>query len=313
MRIAFYDDYALGVVTELGIVDVSGVTAGIPAAHPQDVINAVIVDWETYRPRFEAALNAGAAVPLDSVRLRAPLPRPANIDCMAVNYIEPIMPEPAPINAFLKSSSTVIGPGDTMVLQDTPAAAFEAEPELGVVIGRTGQNIPAAEAFDYVFGYTNVIDGSARGLPPNREVFYQTKSQATSCPIGPTIVTKDEIGDPQDLMVRLWNNGDLKHEFSTAEMAHKIARCIEFVSHVHPIGPGDVIATGTSHGGLHALHDGDVVTLECEGLGRLTVNIRDDLHRTWDRRSLGERVQLGLPIGPPEQLTGTYAPAIAGA
>ncbi|MCL3819397.1 fumarylacetoacetate hydrolase family protein [Aeromicrobium wangtongii] len=311
MRITFYDDYVLGVVTEGGIVDVSEVTTHIPAAHPQDVINAVIAGWTTYGPRIEAIAAAGSPVPLSSVRLRAPLPRPQNIDCMAVNYIEDILPEAAPINGFLKSSSTVIGTGETFVLYDTPATAFEAEPELGIVIGKAGHRIAAADAFDHIFGYTNVIDGSARGFPPHSNSFYQMKSQATSCPIGPTIVTKDEVPDPQALRVRMWNNGVLKNDFTTADMAHTIARCVEFVSHIHPVGPGDVIATGTNHGGLHALHDGDVLILECEGLGQLIVNVQDDLRRTWDRRNVTERVAEGLPIAPPTQLTGKYAPAPA--
>ena len=135
----------------------------------------------------------------------------------------------------------------------------------------------------YVFGYTNFIDGSARGLQPPGNTFYQMKSRDTFAPIGPYIVTADEIKDPHKLQVRLWNNGTLKQNYNTDDMAHKIPRCIEFVSSIHTLEPGDMLATGTNHRGLHAFQDGDEVELEIEGLGRLRVNVRDDLKRTWPR------------------------------
>ncbi|MCX7384680.1 MAG: fumarylacetoacetate hydrolase family protein [Alphaproteobacteria bacterium] len=106
----------------------------------------------------------------------------------------------------------------------------------------------AADAMDYVFGYTCFIDGSARGVP----AFYQMKSRETFAPIGPWIVTADEIANPQNLQVKLWNNGEIKQNFNTDDMAHKIARCIEWVSSVHTLLPGDILATGTNHRGLHA-------------------------------------------------------------
>ncbi|MCL3819405.1 fumarylacetoacetate hydrolase family protein [Aeromicrobium wangtongii] len=310
MKLAFFDDYRLGVLTDDGIVDVSAVVKDVPAAHPQDVMNAVIEHWSTYRGSIAEAASAGSAVPVDSVRLRAPLPRPTNIDCMAVNYIEEFLPEKAPADGFLKSSSTVIGPGDSFVMQDLPGTVWEAEAELAVVIGKHGQNIPAAEAMDYVFGYTNLIDGSVRGLPGTRGVFYLMKAQATSCPIGPTITTADEIDDPQNLAIRLWNSGELMQDFNTSTMAHSIAECIEFVSSLHPIGPGDIIATGTNHDGLHPLNGGDELTLEVEGLGPLTIRVEDPLGRTWVRQTHGERRRAGLD-GMSSQATGKYADAPA--
>ena len=156
-----------------------------------------------------------------------------------------------------------------MVLPDVPATHFEGEAELAVIIGKRGANIKAADAMSYVFGYTNFIDGSARGLKPPGNTFYQMKSRDTFAPIGPYIVTADEIKDPHKLQVRLWNNGTLKQNFNTDDMAHKIPRCIEFVSSIHGLEPGDVLATGTNHRGLHAFQNGDKVELEIDGLGRL--------------------------------------------
>ena len=101
------------------------------------------------------------------MRIRPPLPKPTNIDCMAVNYMEDgTRSAPAPINAFHKSPIAIIGNGDTMVLPDAPATIFEGEAELAVIIGKRASNVSAADAMDYIFGYTNFIDGSARGLPP---------------------------------------------------------------------------------------------------------------------------------------------------
>ena len=306
MKLAFFDELRLGVVRDHVIFDVSAVTAEIPAVHPQDVLRAVIEDWDHWRPRLDSAADHGHGLPLEAVAVRPPVPRPLNIDCMAVNYLEGgTLAALPPISAFHKTPNAIIGPGDTMVLPDVPATIFEGEAELALVVGKSGKDVPLAEAMDYVFGYTNLIDGSARGLP-GTNVFYQRKSRDTFCPIGPFLVTKDEIADPQNLAVRLWNNGELMQDFRTSDMAHSIPRCVAFISSVHTIEPGDLIATGTNHGGLNPFMDGDEIELEIEGLGRLLVSVRDDLKRTWKRETRHDRQAAGK-AGTTPQLTGTYA------
>jgi 2-keto-4-pentenoate hydratase/2-oxohepta-3-ene-1,7-dioic acid hydratase in catechol pathway len=190
-----------------------------------------------------------------------------------------------------------------------PALIFEGEAELALVIGKRASRVRAADAMSYVFGYVNFIDGSARGLPPAGNVFYQMKSRDTFAPIGPYLVTADEIPDPQRRQIRLWVNGALKQNFNTSDMAHNIPRCIEWVSSIHALEPGDVLATGTNHRGLSGFQDGDLIELETEGLGRLHLHIRDELERTWSRDTRLEHKQKGLegPFTP--QLTGKYAPA----
>ena len=217
--------------------------------------------------------------------------------------------EPAPINAFHKSSGAIIGDGDTMVLPDVPASIFEGEAEVAVVIGKTANRVSAANAMDHVFGYMNFIDGSARALPPPGNTFFQVKSRETFAPIGPWLVTADEIADPQKLQVRLSVNGTVKQNFNTDDMAHKIPRCIEWLSSIHPLLPGDIVATGTNHRGLNAFQNGDVVELEAEGLGKLTIHIRDDLERTWSRDTRLEHAEKGLDGPATPQLTGKYAPS----
>ena len=131
------------------------------------------------------------------------------------------------------------------------------------------------------------------------------KSRATFAPIGPYIVTADEVKDPQKLQIKLWVNGVLKQNFNTDDMAHKIPRCIEWVSSIHALEPGDIIATGTNHRGLSCFQDGDKVDLEVEGMGRLTIGVKDELKRTWSRETRSEREQRGL-TGLTPQLTGKY-------
>ena len=310
MKLMYFDDYKLGVVTGDAVVDVSSVVQDIPHTGPHDLINGVIARFAEYRPRLEEAARRGKAVPLANVRVRPPLPRPVNIDCMAVNYMEDgTRTEPAPINAFHKSPNAVIGSGDTMVLPDVPATIFEGEAEVAVVIGKRAKDVKAADAMGCVFGYVNFIDGSARGLPPPGNVFYQMKSRDTFAPIGPYIVTADEIADPHRLQVRLWVNGVVKQNFNTSDMAHKIPRCIEWVSSIHTLEPGDVLATGTNHRGLSAFQDGDVVELESEGLGRLRISVRDALKRTWGRETRLEMADKGAKTITTPQLTGKYTPA----
>ena len=307
MKLCFFDDFKLGVVKGDAVVDVSAVVADIPHLQPQDLIRGLIERFAQYRPRLEAAMAAGTGVPLSSVRIRPPLPNPSNIACMAVNYMENgTRAEPATIDAYLKSPSAIIGHGDTMVLPDVPAAIFEGEAELAIVIGKHASHVSQAEAPGYIFGYVNFIDGSARGVGSPLSALYQMKSRDTFAPIGPFLVTADEVGDAQKLPVRLWNNGVLCQDFNTDDMAHKLMRCVEFVTAVHALEAGDLLATGTNHGGLNAFMDGDKVELEIGPLGRLAINVKDDLKRTWGRETRHQMADKGTPGATP-QLTGKYA------
>ncbi len=309
MKLLFFDDFKLGVLKGDAVVDVSSVVADVPRTGPHNLISGLIERFADYRRRLEDAAARGPGVPVSRVRIRPPLPRPVNIVAMAVNYMEDgTRSVPAPINAFHKSPSAVIGDDDTMVLPDVPATIFEGEAEVAVVIGKRASHVRAAQAMDYVFGYTNFIDGSARGLPPAGNTFYQMKSRDTFAPLGPYIVTADEIVDPHKLQIRLWVNGELKQNFNTSDMAHQIPRCIEWVTSIHALEPGDVLATGTNHRGLSAFQDGDRIELETERVGRLRVNVRDELKRTWARETRLDRQQKGLE-GQTPQLTGLHTPA----
>jgi 2-keto-4-pentenoate hydratase/2-oxohepta-3-ene-1,7-dioic acid hydratase in catechol pathway len=309
MKLLFFDDFKLGILKGDGVVDVSHTVREIPHTGPHDLITGLIERFADYQKLLQAAVDQGRGLPLSQVRLRPPLPKPFNIICMAVNYMEDgTRAEPAPLNAFHKSPHAVIGDGDAMVLPDVPATIFEGEAEVALVIGRRASSVSASDAMNYVFGYVNFIDGSARGLPPGGNTFYQMKSRDSFAPMGPYLVTADEVPDPHKLQVRLWVNGVLMQNFNTSDMAHKIPRCVEWVSSIHALEPGDVLATGTNHRGLSAFQDGDRVELETEGLGRLRVRVRDELKRTWARETRLERQERGLE-GTTPQITGKHAPA----
>lgn len=310
MKFVYFNDTRFGAVdgAGTGVVDLTETAARLPHRDRRDLVAAVIAAYDEIAPALIAATAAGPALPLADVALLPPLPAPRQIDCMAVNYMEDgTLDAPAPINAFHKSPSAVIGPGGTMALPDAPAEVFEGEAELALVIGRSATRVSREQAMDHVFGYVNFIDGSARGLPPTNNVFFQAKSRDGFAPMGPYLVTADEIADPQNLPVKLWVNDALKQDFNTNDMAHDIPTCISWVSHIHSLEPGDVLATGTNHRGLNAFQDGDRVALEIAGLGRLEIDVRDPLGRTWGRDTRLEHTEKGLPGRYTPQLTGKYA------
>jgi 2-keto-4-pentenoate hydratase/2-oxohepta-3-ene-1,7-dioic acid hydratase in catechol pathway len=308
MKLLHFDDYKLGVLRGEEVVDVTALVAPrIGHADRRELMPKLIARFDEFRAGLADTAASGPGIALARVTLRVPLPRPGNIACMAVNYMEDgTRAAPAPLNAFHKAPTAVIGPNETMVLPDVPATIFEGEAEIAVVIGKRTANVPRGQAMGHVFGYMNFIDGSARGLPPPGNVFFQMKSRDTFAPIGPWIVTADEIADPQNLRIRLSVNGTVKQDFSTSDMAHDIARCIEWVSAIHPLEPGDILATGTNHRGLSAFMDGDAVVLEVEGLGRLTINVRDPLRRSWARETRLDRQNQGFDT-PTPQIGGKYA------
>ena len=307
MKLVYFNDFHLGVLKGDTVVDVTSVVRKIPHTGPGDLMNGLIARFPDYRGQLQRVAADGKGVPVAQVKIRPPLPKPVNVDCMAVNYMEDgTRKEAAPINAFHKSPGCIVGHGDTLVLPDISATVFEGEAELAVVIGKPASNVPAAKAMDYVFGYVNFIDGSARGVTSLGNSFYMMKSRASFAPIGPYLVTADEIRDPHQLQVRLWVNGQLKQDYNTNDMANKIPRCIEWITSIHDLEPGDILATGTNHRGLSAFQDNDTIELEIDGLGRLVVKVRDDLKRTWARETRLEREQKGLK-GLTPQLTGKYA------
>ncbi len=308
MKLCYFNEWRLGVIKGDSVVDVTDAVKDIPHLDSRDLILGLIAKWDSYKAKVEKAANEGKGQPLKDVRLRPPVPKPGNIVCMAVNYMEDgTLPEKPQINAFHKAATAVIGDGDTMVLPDAPASIFEGEAELALVIGKPATRVSQADAMKHIFGYTCFIDGSARGLPPPGNVFFQMKSRDTFAPIGPCIVTADEIADPQNLAIELKNNGETMQKFNTNDMAHQIPRCIEWVSSIHTLLPGDILATGTNHRGLHSFMDGDKIELTVEKVGTLRFNVKDELKRTWARTTRLQHKEKGGEGAHTPQLTGKHA------
>jgi 2-keto-4-pentenoate hydratase/2-oxohepta-3-ene-1,7-dioic acid hydratase in catechol pathway len=300
MKLVLYNDYQLGVILDNRVVDVMDVFAGLRFRRPQEMMEELITNWEDVKPKIDEAVRGKEGVPLNRVRLRAPLPRPSKLICAAVNYLEFGQREPAVLDAFLKSPSAIIGSGDTCELPPVPATIFHHEPELAFVVGKRAAKVSQDDALSYIFGYCNFLDMSARGLQGAvGNSFFLGKCWDTFAPMGPALVTADEIPDPQNIRIRLWNNDEPRHDFSTSDMAHPIRELVSEFSKITTLEPGDVVATGVNHQQIGAVQDGDVIRMEVEELGpSLVIRISDPSKREWPRgidTEMAARVIAGAP------------------
>jgi len=273
-----------GLLTERGVVSLNSTVERRQTS--QLTMQGVIDEFDRLRPALERLAAQGEALPLTAVRLRAPLPRPGKILCCIANYWEHAQREARPLNMFLKNPEAVVGPGDTIRLPEfTEPWMFMHEAELALVIKGPAKRVSQADWKSAVFGYTCLIDVSARG--EGRRTWkagsWLGKSFDTFAPIGPCIATADEIPEPNDLLVRFWNDGQLRHNYNTDDMEHRVPKLIEFASTIMTLNTGDLIACGTNHEGLGALQDGETVEIEIERIGRMSLTVVDPLKRSWER------------------------------
>ena len=280
------DGLTPGLLTDRGVVDIADAVSAVARHTPQDTMEGIIDNFETLRPSLEDLAVGGDAVALDTVRLGPPLPRPRKILACIGNYWEHQERKPRPLNMFLKSPDAVIGPGDTVVLPEyTEPWVFHHEAELAIVFKGPAKSVSRDDWRSAVFGYTCMIDVSARqkGRFTWRRGSWMGKSFDTFGPVGPCIVTADEIEDPNDLHVQFWNDGQLRHDYNTNDMEHPVPELVEWATRIMTLNSGDFLACGTNHEGLGPLQDGETVEIEIERIGRMTVDVRDPLKRTWDR------------------------------
>lgn len=246
-----------------------------------DLVVPMGPDLVAYLETGEA--REGEPIPLDRVRLRAPVPRPGKVIGVGLNYrdhaVESGQPIPETPILFAKFANSVIGPGEPIrIPPETAQADYEAE--LGVVIGRRARRVPASRALEHVAGYTCVNDVSARDLQFLSSQWVAGKAIDTFLPCGPWLVTPEEIPDPQDLAISLRLNGETMQASRTSQMVFGVAELIAWISRTTTLEPGDLIATGTPPGVGFArtppvwLADGDVVTVEIERIGALTNPVR---------------------------------------
>lgn len=242
-----------------------------------EMVGRLTADREHWRTR-------GVLFELSEVKLEAPVCRPGKIACLWVNYVEhgneaAIVPPTKEPVFFSKFSDVVIGPGDPIQLPRV-SRAVDYEAELAVVIGREGKHIPEERALEYVAGYTILNDVSARDFNLKSLLgvvgpYIIQKTFDTFAPMGPSLVTRDEVPDPHALPIRLWINGELMQDGNSADMIFKIPRIISYLSRVVTLRPGDVISTGTPPGVGHwrnpprYLRAGETVRIEIGNLGVL--------------------------------------------
>jgi 2-keto-4-pentenoate hydratase/2-oxohepta-3-ene-1,7-dioic acid hydratase in catechol pathway len=223
------------------------------------------------------------ARPLPALRLIAPV-RPGKIVAVGRNYREHAAEESAALPTapllFAKFPSALVGDGATITWSAGLTAQVDYEAELAVVIGHSARNVAVDQALDHVLGYACLNDVSARDLQVSDGQWSRAKSLDTFCPMGPWLVTADEVPDPGALRLRCRVNGEVRQDASTAELVHGVAELIAYCSQSFTLEPGDVIATGTP-GGVGAfrdppvfLADGTTVEVEIEGIGVLTNRCR---------------------------------------
>lgn len=290
MKLALYEaagDVRPALLTERGLVDISSsVQRGYT---PQLTMVGIIDSFEQLRAELDHLVHRGPAVQEKNVRLLPPLPRPGKILACIANYWEHAQREARPLNMFMKNPDAVVGPGDTIELPNfTEPWMFMHEAELAIVIKGPAKMVSPERWRDAVFGYTSMIDVSARGdgrrtWPATPMMSWLGKSFDTFAPIGPCITTADEIPNPNDLHVRFWNDGQLRHNYTTDDMEHHVPELISFATTVMTMNSGDLIACGTNHEGLGAVQDGETVEIEIEKIGRMSLSVHDPLKRSWDR------------------------------
>ncbi len=283
MRLVIFDDLRMGILQDERVYDVSDLVGAGGDDWPPIFMLRTIGGFDRLRPRLEAALRAREGIPIDRLRPQAPVVFPNKVIAAPANYrlhieemrrvVKEHAPEMKEVHAierygvFLKAPSSIIGPGATIELP-FPDRRTDHEVELGVVIGKNARNVKAADAMDYVFGYTGVLDITVRG----DEDRSTRKSFDTFTPVGPVLVTRDEIPDPHDLRLRLWVNGELRQNGNTRDMIWNIPRLIEYASHVMTLYPGDLFSTGTPDG-VGPIKPGDEITIEVEQVGRMSVRV----------------------------------------
>ena len=272
------DELRLGGVVKDRVIDLVVASGGVLPSDMIALLQAGPSAMAVARQALEEA--AEESVPLADVTLMAPVPVPPKVIAIGQNYMDHVREQGAeppkwPI-IFTKFSTSVIGPGATIRWDPALTQQVDYEVELAVVIGRPARRISAQDALAYVAGYTVCNDVSARDLQFGDGQWVRGKSLDTFCPLGPWLVTRDEIPDPQALAVRTTLNGQVVQDSTTAEMIFGVRELIAFSSRAFILLPGDVIVTGTPPGvGVFRdpplfLNDGDTVTVEVEGIGALS-------------------------------------------
>lgn len=282
MRLASFvkaEKLAIGIVIDAQIANLT------EAGYPESMREFLEAGPETWQ-KAEASVKSGKVpmVSLASVRLLSPVPNPSKVVAIGLNYKDHAKEQgvalPAAPLVFAKFPSSVVGPFDNITWDPALTTQVDYEVELGVVIGKKARRISVEDALDFVFGYTVINDISARDLQFGDKQWVRGKSLDTFCPVGPVIVTTDEIPEPQNLAVRCLVNDKVMQISNTEQMVFGVRELVAYCSQAFTLQPGDLIATGTPGGvGVFRkppifLKDGDVIVTEVEHIGQIRNIVR---------------------------------------
>jgi 2,4-didehydro-3-deoxy-L-rhamnonate hydrolase len=285
MRICRFDNDRLGVVIGDMVHDVSAAQDEIRAAARYDMMgDAVIAALPAWRSRLEEMAKKVPGKPVSQVKLLSPVARPSKVMAAPTNYTKHIQEmrekreregqasrytaKIGEDGIFLKANSAIVGPSEGIPLR-FPDRRNDHEAELVVIIGKEGSDIPRSRALDYVAGYTLGLDMTVRG----KEDRSFRKSVDGYAPLGPWMVTADEIPDPNNLQMTLHVNDELRQEPHTRDLIYDVQRLIEFASSFYTLYPGDVYFTGTAEG-VGPVKPGDWIYTRCDAIGELTIRVR---------------------------------------
>jgi 2-keto-4-pentenoate hydratase/2-oxohepta-3-ene-1,7-dioic acid hydratase in catechol pathway len=293
MKFASFDGGRLAVIDGEDLVDISELVNASPEEWPSIAMLQFISQFEALKPRIAGFLDAGPRRKLAEVRLETPIAWPNKIIAYPANYSAHIEEQKVSKvglisefkasgqGFFLKANSSLSGPADPILLPAITNREVHHEAELAIIIGKGGRDIPLESAMDHIFGYSCLLDIVVRG----REERVMRKSYDSFCPVGPHIVTADEIADPTDINFDLTVNGELRQKANTRDLIVDIPSMIHMASAVMTLYPGDIIASGTP-AGVGPIVDGDALAITIEGVGAMNLAVKQSpsgAHPVWDK------------------------------
>ena len=292
MKLASFNGGRIGVVIDEDIVDISDLVNATPNAWPPVAMLHVIARFASLRGKIEDFVQTAARTKLSGVRLETPVAWPNKVIAFPANYhahVEEMKTGTGLISPFkadgqgffLKANSSLSGPNDPIVLPNIQNRQIHHECELAIFIGKGGREISRDDALGHVFGYACLIDVVVRG----KEERVMRKSYDSFCPVGPYIVTADEVPDYDAINLQLSVNGETRQNASTRDLIVDIPEMIRMASAVMTLYPGDIIATGTP-AGVGPIHGGDKVVIEIGKVGKMSINVvqsEGGNHPVWDK------------------------------
>lgn len=271
MKIALFNENSVGVIDGSNVIDITELIAWNKEV-PQASLVGMMGDFEDLKPKIEAGIGSCPVYPISDVSLRAPVPNPSKIIAAPINYIlhKQEMNTALTVDRlgfFLKSPSSIIGPDQTVLLPFKDRRV-DHEAEIAFVVGKEAKDVKAEDASKYIFGYLALMDITVRG----KEDRPWRKSFDTFTPIGPWIVTADEVENPNQLQMNLWVNDEIRQSANTRDLIYDCYKFFEAASSVMTLLPGDIVTTGTPEG-VAPITKGDTVRIHIERIGEFSVQV----------------------------------------